>query len=129
MNYEQFIQEVVKKGIKAVKRDYKLPEKKALREGSIAGFKACLGKKPLQLLDLLKDAREKTEKTVFENIKNLDKQVEARGFELEVEWVCNCVSCLLYNEGKPTIVPPTASAFIFTSKIVGVKKRAHSSQR
>ena len=106
-----------------------MKEKKALREGSIAGFKACLGKKPLQLLDLLKDAREKTEKTVFENIKNLDKQVEARGFELEVEWVCNCVSCLLYNEGKPTIVPPTASAFIFTSKIVGVKKRAHSSQR
>ena len=121
MNYEQFIQEVVKRGIEAVKRDYKLPERKAIRKGSIAGFKACLGKNPIQLSNLLKNAHAKTRKLMLEDRKNPDKYLEATGFEFEVEWVCNCVSCLLYNEKKPTIVPPTARAMIFTSKIVGVK--------
>ena len=117
----EFIQEVVKRGIEAVKRDYKLPERKAIREGSIAGFKACLGKNPIQLFNLLKNAHAKTRKLMKDSSDNPDKYLEARGFELEVEWVCNCVSCLLYNEGKPTIVIPTARAMILTSKIVGVK--------
>ena len=123
MNYQEFIKEVVKIGIEAVKRDYKLPERKAIRKGSIAGFKACLGKEPILILDLLEDAREKTHKLrkVNPNKKELDEYLEARGFESEVEWVCNCISCLLYNEGKPTIIPPTARAMLLTSKIVGVK--------
>ena len=125
MNYEQFIQKVVKKGIEAVKEDYKLPERKAIRKGSIAGFEACIGKNPIQLFNLLENASAKTRKLMIEDRKNPDRYLEARGFELEVEWVCNCVSCLLYNEGKPTIVPPTAGAFIFTSKIIGVKKGAN----
>ena len=32
----------------------------------------------------------------------------ARCFALEVEWVCNVVSAMLMNEGRPTIVTPTA---------------------
>lgn len=125
MKYEDFIKEVVKRGIEAVKRDYKDPGRKSIREGSMAGFTACLGKKPLELLTLLNDANKKSHAETIKDSRNHDAYLYARGFVLEVEWVCNVVSCLLYNEGKPTLIPPTASAMIFASKIVGVKENTH----
>jgi hypothetical protein len=127
MEYKEFIQEVVKKGIEAVKRDYKRPDQKAIRKGSIAGFEACIDKEPLELLALLEKASKKTGKLMLKlrGKGNNDKYWEARGFELEVEWVCNCVSCLEYNEHKPTIITPTVRGMIAVSKIVGVNEESN----
>ncbi len=117
MNYKKLIDTIVANGIKAAKRDYKRKNQKAILKGSIAGFKACLGKGILELAMLLKEAKEKTTKA---RGKKLDKYWEARGFELEVEWVCNVVSAALMNEKKPTIITPTARGVISAADIVGV---------
>lgn len=126
MSLEEFIKQIIEQGIEAAKRGYKRKDEKALLKGSIAGFEACLGKNPLQLQELLDQAR----KNVFGLFarkanpikKETDKYWEARGFELEVEWVCNCVSAILYNQKLPVIITPTARGMIVASKIVGVKK-------
>jgi hypothetical protein len=121
MTYEEFLSEVVKQGIAAARRDYTRANQKALLKGSVAGFTACMGKSPVELLTLLDESHKKANQIRQEEEVDHDKYWEARGFALEVEWVCNCVSCLQYNEGRATLIPPTAGAMIFVSKIVGVK--------
>ena len=44
MEFNKFIEKIVELGIEACKRDYKRANQKAILKGSIAGFKACLGK-------------------------------------------------------------------------------------
>lgn len=76
----------------------------------------------------MKEAREKSQRlfrTKFNPAKKeLDEYWEARGFALEVEWVCNVVSAILMNEGKPTIIPPTARGTIRASEIVGIAPKS-----
>jgi len=126
MNYQKFINQIVERGIKAAKRDYKRPGQKAILKGSIAGFKACLGKNVLELSKLLDEARKKGSK-LYTRKANLNKKEqgeywESRGYILEIEWVCNVVSAALMNEGKSVIIQPTARGTITASEILGVAK-------
>jgi hypothetical protein len=124
MEFDKFLTAIIEKGIKACKRDYKRADQKSILKGSIAGFEACRGKNTIELSQLLDEARRKsqdhflnTERTK----KDVDKHWELRGFALEVEWVCNVASCALYNQGLPTIIPPTVRGMMTASEILGVK--------
>lgn len=124
MDYQKFLSEVIKGGIKGAKRDYRRVGQKVILKGSIAGFEACRNKNPIELAKLLEESGKKSQglfRTKFNpTTKELNKYWEARGFTLEVEWVCNVVSAMLMNEKKPTIIPPTARGMIRASEIVGV---------
>ena len=113
MNYDQFLDTIVNDGVRAARRDYKGGDK---LKGSVAGFEACRGEGPAGLAVLL-DAASAAAR-------------EARGreaadywwfrcYELEVEWVCNCVSAMLRNEGLPTIVAPTCRGAIKAADVLG----------
>ncbi len=129
MNYKELVEKIVDKGIKAVKRDYKRLDQKSILKGSIAGFKACLDKSPMELKVLLGIVNTKSLKylrTTNLSTKASNKYRELRGFALEVRWVCNVVSCVLYNEGKPVIISPTARGMITAGDIVGVGKMTNT---
>ena len=117
MNYQELIEKIVEKGIKAAKRDYTQKDQKSILKGSIAGFKACLGKTITELSDLLEKAQKDS---YLGDHKNIDEHWYKRGYSLEIEWVCNVVSVVLYNEGLPVIINPTARGAITASDIVGV---------
>lgn len=117
----KFIEEVVDGGIEGAKRDYKPGDPKLI--GSIEGFESCRGKNTYQLSLLLKEAKENTQLArtlAMDKSINKDEYWKVRCFELEVEWVCNCVSVVLCNEGWPVIVVPTARAFKRACEILGV---------
>jgi len=40
--------------------------------------------------------------------------------ELEIEWVANCISAALVNQGERPLIPPTARALMHISTILGV---------
>ena len=126
MQYLVFLDAVIDRGLAAAREDYaKRPEK---LEGAVAGFEACRDKQPAELQTLLAEAREKTRDLHWDNVLTQHERANDRTYaywiqvcyENEVEWVCNCVSALLANEGRPTIVPPTARAVIAAARIVGV---------
>ena len=120
MNYKKLIEKIVEEGRVAVKKDYAGKDQKAIRQGSLAGFNACLDKDPHQLLQLLKKAR-KDAKGSFLNHDYGDKYWKIRGYTLKVEWVCNVVSAILFKEGKPVIVNPTARGVKMASKILNAE--------
>ena len=114
MNYNRFLDRVVSDGIQAARHDYEDGGDKL--NGSIAGFEACRGESPIGLAALLDAASTATR--------------DARGreaadywwfrcYELEVEWVCNCVSAMLHNEGLPTIVNPTYRGAMKAAEVLG----------
>lgn len=123
MEFDKFLTKVINLGIKSAKRDYNRNDQKAILKGSIAGFEACRGLDVFKLTRLL----EKSRKDSFEAMKlgkeDINKYWEARGFTLEVEWVCNVVSASLYNQKLPVIITPTARGMITASKILGVKNK------
>ena len=127
MEFNKFLTAIIDKGIQACKRDYKRTDQKSILKGSIAGFEACRGKNTLELPQLLDEARKSsndwTMQSDHKSKKDIDKHWYLRGFVLEVEWVCNVASCALYNQGLPTIIPPTARGMITASKILGVKDK------
>lgn len=114
MNWDNFINQIVDMGIAAAKRDYTRPDQKALLDGSIAGFEACRDKSVTELARILVDLRGPGgvyQSDIF----------YYRGFNNEVTWVCNVVSAALYNQGLPTIIPPTVRGMQTAAKILGVK--------
>jgi len=125
MHYLTALDAIVNRGIEASKRDYRdKPDKLA---GAIAGFSACRDKTPLQLLALLEEANKATHEARNRvNTNKLPSQEywKIRCYEAEIEWVCNCVSVLLTNQGEkspfPHHVGPTARAFSTVASIVGV---------
>lgn len=117
LSYEDYLTRVINDGIEAAKEDYKEQPHKA--RGSIAGFEACRGKSPQELLQVLADARKRTMEAYMGRIET-EAYWEIRCAEAEIEWVCNCVSAMLWNQGLPTIVPPTARAVMKAAEILGV---------
>jgi hypothetical protein len=118
MTYFEFLDEVINLGIEAAKADYKNDKKDHL-DGSVAGFEACRGKEPLELLEVLREANEYAYEAHFDRA---DNYWYFRCYALEVEWVINCVSCLLVNNNEPPLLSwmPTCNAMMLVSKIVGV---------
>lgn len=117
MDYATFLTAVIDEGIMAARRDYLRPDQEEKLRGSIAGFEACRGLSPLELSDLL-DAS----KTSSEDARRSRGDFWwYRCYELEVKWVCNVVSAMLHNEGKPMIVNPTARGSMTAANILGVR--------
>jgi hypothetical protein len=86
MDYEAFLNRVIDDGIAAARADY--ADDTLKREGALAGFKACRGKSPAELLALLKEARRATAHAFRSQASDYWR---VRCYEAEVEWVCNCV--------------------------------------
>lgn len=116
MNYSEFLSRIIDDGIKAAEADYKDELK---LKGAKAGFEACRGLQPDQLVGLLKDSELHTR---VKRSECSDDYWYWRCFELEVEWVVNCLSAILVNEGKRPLLPylPTARAMMKAVEVVGV---------
>lgn len=115
MEYFEFLDRIIEDGIKAAKESYAdSPDK--LR-GSVAGFEACRKKDPVSLAFLLQEARDRTLRA---HLEETEDYWEARCFELEVEWTCNCVSAIMMNCGMQPIIRPTARGVIKAAEVAGV---------
>jgi hypothetical protein len=116
MTYDAFLTEVIDLGIESARRDYKNDKHDHL-EGSIAGFEACRGKTPLELLEVFQEAKEYANNAMMDRVSNY---WYFRCYQLEVEWVMNVVSAILVNEGQPPLLSyhPTCNAMILANKIL-----------
>lgn len=133
ISWTDFLTRIIDDGIEAAEKDYgrdKGPYTESMLDGSKAGFKACRDKTPYELKTVLNEARARTQEHLKKVMQTLNEDEEAlrtywhnRCFELEVEWVCNCVSALLMQLGEPVIVPPTVRAVIRVAEIVGVAQQ------
>ena len=116
MNYVNFLNRIIDDGIAAATESYKNSVPK--REGAVAGFRACRGKSPTELLMLLREANQR--QTILVGTEDMDAYWRARCFQAEVEWTCNVVSAALQNMGESTIVTPTARGYMKAAEILGV---------
>ncbi len=111
MSYEDFLDNIIKDGIAAAQKDYaNKPDK---LNGSIEGFEACRGKTPEELFKLLDSAR-----LARQEARDRDDYWTVRCYELEVEWVCNCVAALQQTMKQKTIVTPTMRGYLKMSETV-----------
>lgn len=121
MEYLEFIEKVIERGIAGAIRDYTKPEQKDQLEGSIAGFNACRGKQPGELQEVYNEAAEYSSPLNFiKEDANTLKWFQC--YRMEVEWVLNCVSAVMANQGLPPLLSwlPTARAVMNVAEIVGV---------
>jgi len=120
MEYNDFLKRVIDRGLAGARESYAASAHKL--RGAIAGFEACRDKNPLQLTELLEAAQKATDLLKVEKM-TPEQYWEARCYEAEIEWVCNCVSVSMINMGlKTVIVPPTARAVMLVSEILGVRE-------
>lgn len=119
MPYKRFLYRVIGDGIKAAKADYTAPGDKEKLDGSLLGFRQCRGKNPKKLAKLLASSRAKEKKALVQEQEN---RMFLACRALEIEWVCNCVSAALLNQGLPAIINPTARGVMKAAEILGVKK-------
>ena len=117
-HYEAFLERIINSGIEAAKRDYANSPLKL--KGAIAGFEACRGLQPEELLSLLNAGRLCTKAAYRTGAKDYWR---TRCFEVEVEWVCNCVSAELVNSGKEPIVTVTARGMIMAANALAEIRR------
>lgn len=118
MTYQEFLTRVIDDGIEAAKRDYGEGEK---LEGSVKGFESCRGKNPPEILDLLVAARKACHDAYRNNV--AEGYWGLRCCEAEIEWVANCVSAMLVNQGVEPLTStlPTARGVMKAAQIIGVK--------
>lgn len=113
MNLAAFLDRIIDDGIKAAAADYAEGPK---LDGSIAGFEACRGKTPEQLMDLWSEAGRAT---IHEHMKpgDIDTYWYWNCYQLEVEWVLNCLSAAM---GRPLLgYLPTARGAIKAAEVLG----------
>lgn len=114
MNFKEFVNKVCDTGIEGAKESYK--DRPNMLKGSIAGFEACRDLKPDQMLSLLKKARGEAAYQMMQ--KDIDLYWEHTCFANEVEWVVNCVSAVLMNEGKTPIGAVTSRGLMHANDIL-----------
>ncbi|MBN2421169.1 hypothetical protein JXB27_02725 [Candidatus Woesearchaeota archaeon] len=119
VTYEQFLDKVIVDGIAAVKIDYAKDSLKL--EGALAGFNVCRHKNTKQLADILANAHSNTETAFNERAKDYWK---IRCYESEIEWVCNCLSAVMQNQGMKPIITPTYRGYKKAAEIVGVVEKS-----
>lgn len=115
MKLSQFIGRIVEGSRIAVHTAYRHDESKWT--GAMAGLEACWDMTPSQLLILLdaaKIAQARAEKLDHNRVE------EIRAFRYEVEWVCDCVSVVLLNQGQTPLIEPSVNAYAKVADIVGV---------
>jgi len=122
MNYDEFLNTIIDNGIAGAKTDYTEEQQREHLEGSIAGFEACRNKFPHELIEVYHESNEYANKAFFE--RDADKYWWFRCYQLEVEWVLNCISASMVNEGGAPLLPhlPTCNAMMAVSRILGVQK-------
>lgn len=119
MNYAEALERIINDGIAAAKADYTKTSQEDHLAGSIAGFESCRDKSPAELWHTLDSAKKRSHCAMMEQAENY---WWIRCFELEVEWVCNCVSAILRNQGLPEIICPTARGTMKAAEIIGISK-------
>lgn len=124
MTYIEFLHEVIERGIKGASEDPIINKYPKRLQGSIDGFNACRSKTPEQLSALLTEANTKTLNARLDANDKDEAHLEdywgQRYYAIQIEWVANCVSAMLMNEGKPVIIQPTARAYMNAAEIIGV---------
>jgi len=116
MEFDAFVNRIIDEGISAARESYR--DRPVHLEGAVAGFECCRGRDVPGLRAALQVARE--EKTAA-RLRTDPKYWMYACFAAEVEWVCNCVSAALLNQGLPTIVTPTARGFMKAAAVAGTK--------
>jgi hypothetical protein len=116
MNLPTFVNKVIDQGIEAAKADYTKPEQAQELKGSLAGFEKCRRKNPDQLRDLLLEANTRANEAFREE----KDYWFFRCMALEIEWVCNCTSAVLVNEGLPSLAGmiPTCRGVLKANEIL-----------
>jgi hypothetical protein len=119
MQYQEFLTRVIDDGIAAARADYPHDDQTGKLRGSVEGFELCRGLTPPQLGDLLTAVNQDAQRRMVEGAADYWYW---RCRALEVEWVVNCVSAILMNQGLPLICGylPTSRGVIKASEIVGV---------
>lgn len=112
MNLREFIDRVIEDGIVSLLNTTTNERK---QQGGVAGFNACRDKSPPELLDVLSAARLSVSQAYAEQDKDYWWY---RFYEAQVEWVCNCVSAVLMNQGLPILVQPTARGVLNAQRIL-----------
>lgn len=122
MNYEEFLARVIDEGIDAAKRDYTKPDQKDNLEGSLAGFEACIGKLPNELIEIWAEVEPYAVNALGKN--DSDAYWFYRCYKAEVEWVMNVVSAMLHVHGQPPLLSwlPTCNAMSKYASIVGISE-------
>lgn len=119
MTYEEFLNEVIDRAIKGVKADYE--EGTPKYRGSMEGLNICRDKQPSELHTAWVLAGQ----GVADRMRRVPHEDEDeirfwQCYRAEVEWVCNVMSAMLMNEGRPTIIPPTARGVMVAAEILGI---------
>ena len=117
MEFNTFIGLVIDGGIAGARADYNDGQHHYQLLGSVDGFEACRGKSIPELMVLLHVAGERATQAHREQAEDYWYH---RCYQAEIEWVCNCVSALLYNQGLQTIVTPTMRGYMRAAEIVGL---------
>lgn len=122
MTYEQFLDRIIDDACAAARKDYvRRTDKMA---GAIDGLEACRGKDPAALRALLEAARAET---LASRQAQMDDYWTVRTYEAEVEWVCNCVSAVVWLHadrpppGFGRIVVPTVRAARKAAQVLGIR--------
>jgi hypothetical protein len=121
MTYEEFLAEVVRRGIEDAKRDYADPKDKSRLEGSIDGFEACRQKSPAEISKLLAEALQKTTRA-FRQVGQ--KQVTSDEYwwichrGVQIEWVANVLSAFIPNLGFEAIIDATVRGALMADVIL-----------
>lgn len=121
MTYDEFLTRIIDDGIEAAKADYTRSEHMHQLRGSIEGFEGCRGKSPTELVTLLIDSRRRASDAYAYEVPE-GEYWEFNCFALEVEWVVNCVSAILVNQGRQALTSfmPTARAVMKAADVVGI---------
>jgi hypothetical protein len=118
---EAFLTQVIDGGVAGAQADYagESGNRRQMREGAVRGFEECRLKTPAELALLLAEVQERRQKAYWEQAPDY-WYWNCRA--AEVEWVCNCVSAVLQNQGLPPIITPTGRGYMRAAEIVGVSR-------
>jgi len=122
MSIKNYIDEIITRGIEAARNDYTASDllTKAKLEGSIEGFEACRNKEPHEILNIFEKARRESGRLHVEE-PDINLYWKSSCKAAEIEWVANCISAALVNQGLPPLIPPTVRGMMQAARILGVK--------
>ena len=121
MTYRTFVVSIVGEGVDALERAIVDGDKGPREAGALTGYDACVQcESAPELGILLAFARNKHTAVIGEPLPDADQCVFSAGFVGAVEWVCNCVSALLLNEGLQALTRPTSRGILKCAELLGV---------
>lgn len=109
---------VIDDGIESLRQQCSAPHHKMRFEGGRAGFEACRGVEPVDMVELLDLARARR---VAAKEANAEDYWWHRYYEAQIEYVASVMSAGLVQHGLPPIVTVTAQSMIRYAEIVGVQ--------